>query len=189
MIYWDTPCGELYKFNDKSELVKFLNKTQIHFDVEGFSGNDAHGISIRFIPDQQGDPADEFDLLCGDGTYAMEYFEVDPSVDNYCLPIHNPNPYSNTDEQCASVIGHYYGVCSVKEEDVILDERWKFPCNAFIWMEHSGDRLGKLEINLFSVFPIGSERTVQQSQAYEDTHAEKQIDKLKYFIDLENKNS
>lgn len=176
-IFWDTPHGELYNFNNKSELVTFLNKTQIHFEIESFSGDPTHGISIRFVPEND----DEF----SDGEFAAEYIKAPHGESFYGLPIHNPNPYSTLEEQYASVVAYHYGICLVKEEDVSLDERWKFPCNVFIWVEQTHDRMGTTNINLFSVWPVGSERTVSESQKYEDEHAEKQIERLNYFIELE----
>lgn len=177
-IFWDAPQGELYNFKDKSELVKFLNKTQLHFDIENFSGNDAHGISIKFLPEEPDD-------IFGDGEYSAEYLKAQDGEYFYRLPIHNPNPYSNLDEQYAQVCGFHYGICLIKEEDVILDDRWEFPCNAFIWVGDTCDRMGKLSINLFSVWPVGSERTVESSQIYENERSQKQIERLNYFIELE----
>lgn len=179
-IYWDTPQGELYNFKDKSELVQFLNKTQIHFEVESFSGNNAHGISIKFNPDDADD-------IFSDGEYAVEHQMAKEGEYFYCLPMHNPNPYCKEEEQYASTIGFHYGVIEVKEEDVTLDSRWEFPCNVFIWIENTADRLGSLTINLFSVWPVGSERTVAAAQSYESTHATEQIARLEQFIELEKK--
>lgn len=184
--YWDIPQGELYRFNSKEELVYFMNKTQIHSGFDDFNGNDSFGISVRLIPDEPDCDPEDLELGLVDGEYACEHLTPTEEEPFYKLTIHQPNPYSTEEEQYASQYGNHFGTFILKPEDVILDERWVFPCNVFIWLERGADRLGGFEIKLFCVTPVGKERTVQGTQEYEDSVKERQISILNKFIEYEN---
>lgn len=183
-IFWDTPCGVLYNFKNKDELVLFLNKTQIHENMEDFSNSDAFGISIRLISD---DPDQDTSDGLFDGEYACERIEPKDGEYFYQMQYHDPNPYFDDDDQIAKTTGHHFGAFIIKPEDVTLDDRWKFPCNVFIWLEKSFDRAGDLEVKLFSVTPVGEEFTVQETQEFEDKHMQKQIDNLLLRLEWEKK--
>lgn len=180
--FWDKPLGHLYQFKNKDELCVFLNKTQIHADMEGFSNSDIYGISIRLIPD---DPEqDPNDIFC-DGEYACEHIKPEDGERLYQMVYHDPNPYMEIEEQIAGTFKNHFGAFILKPEDLTLDERWEFPCNVFIWLEQSWDRCGNTEIALFQVTPVGKELTVQQVQEFEDQHMQKQIDELNLRLEWE----
>lgn len=172
--FWDMPCPALYYFKDKSELNIFLNKTQLHYEFECIENDDTFGISFKTkILDDSGEVEYDVDIeACNAGNCG------------YTLPIHDRNEYFETERQFASR-RHAFGVVQTKPDDLILDERWSFPCRVFIWIETRCDRVGDMEIKLFHVVPEGSEYTIQKTQDVENTYSDLWVKNLEDAIKRE----
>lgn len=169
-LFWDLPCGGMVHFNDKEELCTFLNKTQLHWDCEYFSNDETFGIGIQY----------DYEA----GEYKVEVHEV--NNDCYVIPIHQKNWYIDSDKQLADTYSQDHYV-TVKSEDLCLDNRWSFPCNVYIWIEDTFDRMGTVEYKMFHVIPCGKEITIQSYQKEEDEIGVGCVERLEYYCGLENK--
>lgn len=174
-IFWDMPQPEMYYFKDKSELNTFLNKTQLHYEMESFSNDGTFGIMLK----EQEEDED------GYAEYDVEITEVENHKAGYVIPIHDKNEFFDSWDDLNATRHSVPYIVTTEPDDLILDDRWQFPCRVFIWVQKGADRLGTIEISLFHVVPEGKELTVQSSQAQEDQYSKKWVDNLEEAIKRE----
>ena len=144
IILWNKPEGELFCFQAKSEVVYLLNK----FNIDE---NQLINLGISFK-----------DTISQNESENNIVFEDDSSHSSYCdtytLPIFDYNEYEHIDKQSAN-FEHTF-VNNYILEDLIFDTRWKFPCQSYINISSTFDRLGGREIFIWTVIPIGKEHNI-----------------------------
>ena len=154
---WSLPRGEMIRINSKQELITLIQKFGFNeLTLSKFGIKIADPSEVEFVHPKLQFPAIEA-----------------PQLDKNGMLISLKPPAG-------------FEIRQFKSESAIeLDDRYRFPCVIYAWIEVSHSRVGKSSIEIWEVKPLGEITTLLDLQLSELKYGAKAEDSLKDALEYQ----